>query len=110
MVGSTAGSRHPRPELGAYSLGKAAMEHLARLLTADLAAQGATVNIIVPAVVPVGLNEGLSERARKTLIGKMPTGRLVEPEDIGAVVAFLLSDAASQINGATIAVHGGSEE
>jgi NAD(P)-dependent dehydrogenase (short-subunit alcohol dehydrogenase family)/acyl dehydratase len=110
LVGSTAGSTRPRPELGAYSLGKAAMEHLARLLTADLAAQGATVNIVVPSVVPVGLNEGLSERARNTLIGKTATGRLVEPSDIGAVITFLLSEAASQVNGATIAVDGGSEE
>ena len=110
LIGSTAGSTHPRPELGAYSLGKAAMEHLARLLTADLAAQGATVNLVVPGVVPLGLNEGLSERARKVLMGKMPTGRLVEPKDLAAVVVFLLSEAASQINGATIAVHGGSEE
>ena len=58
----------------------------------------------------VGLNEGLSERAQKALIGRVPTARLVEPRDIAAVVIFLLSDGASQINGATIAVHGGSEE
>src|SRR5471030_2966431 len=110
LVGSTAGTTHPRPEFGAYSLGKAAMEHLARLLTADLSAQGATVNIVVPSVVPVGLNEGLSERARHAMIGMTATGRLVEPRDIAAVVAFLLSDAAAQINGAAIAVDGGSDE
>ena len=86
------------------------MEHLARLLTADLAAQGATVNVVAPGVVPVGLNEGLSVRAQKTLVGRVPTARLVEPADIAAVVTFLLSDAASQVNGATIGVHGGAEE
>jgi NAD(P)-dependent dehydrogenase (short-subunit alcohol dehydrogenase family)/acyl dehydratase len=110
MVGSTFGSIRPRPQVGAYSLGKAAMEHLARLLTADLAAQGATVNVVAPGVVPVGLNEGLSARAQKTLVGRVPTARLVEPADIAAVVTFLLSDAASQVNGATIGVHGGAEE
>jgi NAD(P)-dependent dehydrogenase (short-subunit alcohol dehydrogenase family) len=110
MVGSTFGSIRPRPNVGAYSLGKAAMEHVARLLTADLAAQGATVNVVAPGVVPAGLNEGLSARAQTTLVGRVPTGRLVQPDDIAAVVTFLLSDAASQINGATIAVHGGSEE
>lgn len=108
LVGSTAGSRHPRPEVGAYSLGKAAMEHLVPLLTADLASQGSTVNIVVPSLVPVGLNEGLSERAQKTLMGHTPTGRLVEPGDIAAVITFLLSHAAAQVNGATIAVDGGS--
>jgi len=68
------------------------------------------VNIVVPSVVPVGLNEGLSERARHAMIGRTATGRLVEPRDIAAVVAFLLSDAAAQINGAAIAVDGGSDE
>lgn len=110
LVGSTFGSTRPRAHVGAYSLGKAAMEHLARLLTADLAAQGATVNVVAPGVVPVGLNEGLSARAQTTLAGRIPTGRLVQPADIAAVVTFLLSDAASQINGTTIAVHGGAEE
>lgn len=110
LVGSMAGSGRPRPEMGAYSLGKAAMEHLARLLTADLSAQGATVNVVAPTMVPVGLNEGMSARARAAMVAKMPTGRLVESQDIAAVVTFLLSDGASQINGATIAVDGGAGE
>ena len=107
LFGSTAGSKYPKPQAGAYSLGKAAMEHVARLLTADLAAQGATVNVIVPTAVPLGLNAGMPERARVSLTGKMPTRRLVDVEDLAGVVRFLLSDAASQINGAAIAVDGG---
>lgn len=110
LLGSTAGSNNPRPNLGAYSLGKAAMEHVSRLLTADLSAQGATVNIVLPTALPVGLHEGMPELTRQGLIGKMPTGRLVEPRDIANVVLFLLSDAAAQINGATIAVDGGLVE
>jgi 3-oxoacyl-[acyl-carrier protein] reductase len=110
LLGSTAGSRHPQVHTGAYSLGKAAMEHLARLLAADLAAQGATINVVVPTLVPTGLNEGLSERARASIAGKMPTGRLLEPRDIAGVVDFLLSDKASQVNGATIFVDGGAGE
>ncbi len=109
LVGSTAGLQHPRPEVGAYSIGKAAMEHLTRLLTSDLAAQSATVNIVVPSLVPVGVNDGLSDRARATLAGRTPTGRLVAPGDIAAVIGFLLSDAAAQINGATMVVDGGAK-
>ena len=110
LCGSTFGVKSPKPQLGAYALGKAAMEYLPRLLTADLAAQGATVNVITPTVLPVGLNEGMSERTRATLVGKMPTRRLVDPHDIANVLLFLLSDASAQINGVTIAVDGGGAE
>ncbi len=110
LCGSTFGSKFPKPQLGAYALGKAAMEYLPRLLTADLAAQGATVNIVIPTVLPVGLNEGMPERAKASLEAKMPTRRLVSPEDVARVVEFLLSDAAAQVNGATIAVDGGVSE
>lgn len=107
LIGSTYGTRFPKPHLGAYSLGKAAMEQVCRLLVADLAAQGATVNVVAPTIVPVGLNEGMPERARKSLQARMPTGRLVEAGDVAGVVEFLLSPASAQINGATIAVDGG---
>lgn len=110
LLGSTAGSRRPQPHFGAYSLGKAAMEHVARLLTADLAAQGATVNVVVPTMVPVGLNEGLSDRARLAMVAKMPTGRLIEPRDVAAIISFLLSPGSTQINGVSIAVDGGAGE
>lgn len=107
LVGSTYGTRFPKPHIGAYSLGKAAMEHACRLLVGDLAAQGATINVVAPTVVPVGLNEGMPERSRKSLQARMPTGRLLEPRDVAGVVEFLLSPAAAQINGTTITVDGG---
>lgn len=110
LVGSSYGQKFPKPNLGAYSLGKAAMEHLAKLLPVDLAAQGATINVIAPTVIPVGLNEGMPERARKTLLGKMPTGRVVEPSDVTYLVLFLLSEQSAQINGAVIPVDGGVAE
>jgi NAD(P)-dependent dehydrogenase (short-subunit alcohol dehydrogenase family)/acyl dehydratase len=110
LFGSTAGLKYPKASTGAYSLGKAALEHLSRLLMADLSAQRATVNVVAPTAVAVGINEGMPERARKSIEGRMPTGRLVDPRDIAQVVMFLLSEGASQINGATISVDGGLAE
>lgn len=107
LLGSTYGTRFPKPHIGAYSLGKAAMEQACRLLVGDLAAQGATVNVVAPTVVPVGLNEGMPERSRKSLQARMPTGRLLEPRDVAGVVEFLLSPEAAQVNGTTIVVDGG---
>jgi 3-oxoacyl-[acyl-carrier protein] reductase len=68
------------------------------------------VNIVLPTAVPVGINEGMPERSRKSLAGKMPSGRLVESKDIANVILFLLSDASSQINGTAISVDGGMLE
>jgi len=110
FIGSTAGSKFPQPHMGAYALGKAALEYLPRLLTADLMAQGATVNVVSPTAIPVGINEGMSHRAQAVLMGKMPTRRLVEPRDVAQVVLFLLSEAAAQVNGTVIAVDGGLSE
>ncbi len=110
MFGSMAGSKNPQTHAGAYSLGKAALEHLARLLVADLAGQGATINVVVPTAVAVGMNEGMPEKTRKALAGRMPTGRLVETSDILPIVEFLLSEGSSQINGSSIAVDGGSAQ
>lgn len=110
LCGSTFGAKYPKPHLGAYALAKGVMEQLTRLLTADLAVQGTTVNVVSPTVIPAGLNEGMSQRAQAALVGKMPTGRLVTPEDVAAVVLFLLSGEAAQINGVTIPVDGGLME
>lgn len=110
LLGSTAGLKFPKSQWGAYSLGKAALEYLPRLLTADLAAQGATVNVITPTAIPVGMNEGMPERARAALAGRMPTRRLLDVPDVAALVRYVLSDEAAQINGAAIAVDGGLTE
>ena len=107
LIGSTAGTIAPNPNQGAYSLGKAAMEHLVRLLVSDLAAQKATVNIIVPSLIPAGMNQGVPERILKSLEGRIPTGRLTSPQDIISVIGFLLSSVSEQINGACIPINGG---
>ena len=52
--------------------------------------------------------EGVSEEAaRATLLGKQPTGRFVGESDVGALIAFLCSDAADQIRGAAMSIDGG---
>lgn len=110
LLGSTAGTRAPQRHLGAYSLAKAALEHLPTLLAADFALQGATVNVVAPSLVPVGMNAGLSERARTMLEGKIPTRKLVEPVDVAKAIGFLLSDDARQINGTCVFLDGGARE
>ncbi len=110
VMGSTAGTKYPKPHYGAYSLGKAALEHVVKLLPTDFAAHAMTVNGVLPNLIPVGMNEGLPERILKGLEARTPTGKLTAPEDIAHVILFLLSDAAQQINGTLISVDGGFSE
>ena len=98
---------------------QAALVGLARSWAAELAPRGITVNAICPGWVENSsflvqqareraAAEGVSEEAaRATLLGKQPTGRFVGESDVGALIAFLCSDAADQIRGAAMSIDGG---
>jgi NAD(P)-dependent dehydrogenase (short-subunit alcohol dehydrogenase family)/acyl dehydratase len=109
LFGSTYGTKAPDAQLGAYSLAKAATEHVARLMMWDLTRQKATVNVVVPGFVPLGMNTGILEAKKRQRAARMPHGQLVMPDDLVGVVAFLLSDEAAQINGTSIVVDGGAQ-
>ncbi len=104
------GSSRVLPHYGAIGLSKAVVEALTRYLAADLAPQGIIVNAVSPGLVktdavsafPVDLQETFDYATTRT-----PAGRLVTPEDVARVVAFLCSDAAGMIVGQTILVDGG---
>lgn len=107
---SSPGSVRVLPHYGAIGLSKAVIEALTRYLAVDLAPKGIIVNAVSPGLVetdavaafPVDLQATLDRAKDGT-----PAGRLVTPEDVARVVAFLCSDAASMIVGQTILVDGG---
>jgi NAD(P)-dependent dehydrogenase (short-subunit alcohol dehydrogenase family) len=84
--------------------------HLAHNLAAELGPRGILVNSVAPGFFPSKMANGLMEMSGgKDKIAKMnPNQRLGEPEDIAGTVVFLASRAASHVNGATVAVDGGS--
>jgi enoyl-[acyl-carrier protein] reductase III len=104
------GSSRVLPHYGAIGLSKAVIESLTRYLAVDLAPQGITVNAVSPGLVrtdavatfPVDLKETFDFATSRT-----PAGRLVTPEDVAHLVAFLCSDAAAMIVGQTLLVDGG---
>jgi enoyl-[acyl-carrier protein] reductase III len=88
---------------------KAALEALVRYLAVELAPQGIRVNAVSGGLVETGALEHFPNRDEMLRMSRerTPAGRMVTPEDIAGVVAFLLSPAAEMIRGQTIIVDGG---
>jgi NAD(P)-dependent dehydrogenase (short-subunit alcohol dehydrogenase family)/acyl dehydratase len=106
-LGSVVGSHKPTIALGAYSLGKAALETTIKLLAPELARKQITINAVCPSFVPVGINKQANERQRRLQTAMVPMSRLCEPDDIIAAVAYLLSPAASFVSGQILNLTGG---
>jgi NAD(P)-dependent dehydrogenase (short-subunit alcohol dehydrogenase family) len=94
------------PNLGIYHASKAALIHLTRQLAVELAPK-VRVNAVAPGVVRTRLAEALWKEHEPQVAATTPLGRIGEPADVGAAVAFLCSDAAGWITGETLVIDGG---
>jgi NAD(P)-dependent dehydrogenase (short-subunit alcohol dehydrogenase family) len=90
---------------GQYAATKAALVAMARSWAAELAPRGITVNVVAPAATETPM---LNDPARSDVAPKLPPiGRFVQPEEVAAAVAFLLSPEAGAITGQQLVICGG---
>lgn len=90
-----------------YSASKAGIIGLTQALADELAPSGIRVNCVAPGVIDTQMNSILDAQTMEQLAQETPLGALGTPEQVAKTVAFLLSDAASYITGATVPVTGG---
>ena len=118
LVSTSSSVKEPIPNLGLSTVLRASVSALAKTLALELAASGIRVNQIVPGRLDTdrvreldeinGKKQGVSAaEAKAKSIGSIPLGRYGDPTEFGRVGAFLLSNAASYLTGATVQVDGG---
>jgi NAD(P)-dependent dehydrogenase (short-subunit alcohol dehydrogenase family) len=110
-IASDAGLRGEQP-IGAYSVSKAGLVMMSRLLALDLAADGIRCNCVCPGATPPGMRHtgplADPEAGEDTSQWKAPPlGRFGRPEDVGAAVLFFLSEESSFCSGTELLVDGG---
>jgi len=111
LVGATPAEGLPDPDsgVGAYVAAKHGVVGLTKQFALTYAAHGVRVNAVCPGYIHTPMIEGITgnEGGRRFLESLHPMGRLGQPEEIAAAVAFLVSDDASFITGVALPVDGG---
>ena len=108
---SSPGASHVIPDYVVVGASKAAIETLTRYLAVELGPLGISVNAVSPGVVRTDALEHFDAAQDDSVIRRVstitPAGRLVTPEDVADLVAFLCSEDATMIRGQTIVIDGG---
>jgi len=100
-----------QPMVSGYATAKAGILGLIHTLTAELAADGITVNAIAPGWIDTPMFHKATDTdpvRRNKILGRIPANHVGDPMDVGMCAAFLCSDAARYISGACIPVDGGA--
>ena len=90
-----------------YAASKAGVVAVTRRAATELAPYGVTVNAIAPAAIDGPLAQSVLRDRLEEKVREIPVGRLGRPDEVAALVSFLVSDDAGYITGATLDVNGG---
>lgn len=90
-----------------YSAAKAGLEGFTRSLAREIGSRNITVNAVAPGFIDTDMTKELPDTQKEAMLGQIPLGRLGQPDEIAAIVAFLAGDLSGYVTGATIPVNGG---
>jgi len=90
-----------------YVASKAGIIGLTKAAAKELAPRNITVNAVAPGFIETDMTASLSDKVKEAMLAQIPLGRSGKPEDVAAVVAFLVSESAAYLTGQVIHVSGG---
>jgi 3-oxoacyl-[acyl-carrier protein] reductase len=90
-----------------YAAAKAAMTGFSKALAVEVASRNITVNTVAPGMIKTAMTDALNDEQRDRILGRIPLARLGAATEVAAAVAYLASDEAAYVTGATLHVNGG---
>ncbi len=106
---SSIGGLRPEPGLGIYSVSKAALNSLTKVMAKEWGPRGVHVNAICPGLIKTDFSEALwgNDKTAQALVRHTPLQRIGDPEDIGAVVLAIVGAAGAYMTGHILTADGG---